>query len=166
MSTTTTPPSGTERITLAKALAVKNRLAGRLVQAETAIETDNSVLIGRRPTAVDVRAEYARYASIQSAIVALKAATQRANLPIFERIFELAEIKTRLKLLTDLDTKHGAEPGYNGSEFVYDAVFQKPEVLELIRRLEAQADQIQDELNHHNAVTTVEVATALLDLAR
>ena len=163
---TTNTPTRTERITLAKALAVKNRLAGRLVQAQMAIETENSLLIGRRPTAVDIRAEYGRFAAIQAAIVALKAAIQRANLPILERIFELAELKTRLKFLTGLDTKHGAEPGYNGSEFVYDAVLQKPEVLEMIRRLEGETDGIQDELNHYNAVTTVEVATDLLDLAR
>ena len=163
----TTISTLTERITLAKALAVKNRMAGRLVQTQSSIETSNSVLIGQRDSSVDVRGEFARYEAIQAGIVAVKGAIQRANLPIFERIFELAEIKTRIKLLVDLPTKHGAEPGsYGGAEYVYDATFLKPEVLELVRKLEAQADQFQDELNQYNAATTVEISTAILDLAR
>ena len=52
----------TEAVTLAKALSVKNRLAGRLAQARTNIETYNSVLAGQRDdegrSTVDVRAEY------------------------------------------------------------------------------------------------------------
>ena len=164
MSTITTP---TERITLAKALAVKNRLAGRLVQAQGTIEASNSVLVGQRPTTVDVRAELARFEAIQAGIVAVKAAIQRANLPIFDRVVELAEVKTRTKLIAGLSTKHGAEPNaYGGGEYVYDAAIQQPEALDLVRRLEARADAIQDELNQFNAATTVEVATGVLDLAR
>lgn len=163
MSTTS---STTERITLAKALAVKNRLAGRLVQAHGNIQGNNSLLIGRRASALDVRAELARYEAIQGALVAVKTAIQRANGPIVERIFELAEIKSRIALLSVLETKHGAEPGFNGMEFVYDATIQQPEVLELVRGLEARSDRVQDELNAYNAATTVEIATATLDLAR
>jgi len=37
-----------ELLTLAKALSVKNRLAGRLAQARENIETYNSVLAGQR----------------------------------------------------------------------------------------------------------------------
>ena len=52
---------GVGKTTLAKALAVKNRLAGRLAQARTNIETYNSVLAGQRDeegrATVDVRAE-------------------------------------------------------------------------------------------------------------
>lgn len=163
MSTT---DAATERISLAKALAVKNRLAGRLVQAQATIEAGNSVPVGRRPATADIRAEFARFEAIQAGIVAVKAAIQRANAPIFARVCELAEIKTRIKLLAGLDTKHGAEPVAYGGEAVYDATFQQPEVLDLVRRLEARADAIQDDLNQFNAATTVELATGILDLAR
>ena len=54
----------TEPVTLAKALSVKNRLAGRLAQARTNIETYNSVMAGQREdegeSTLDVRAEYER----------------------------------------------------------------------------------------------------------
>ena len=41
-----------------------------------------------------------------------------------------------------------------------------PEVLEMVRRLEGEIDKLQDKLNQYNATTTVEVPTAVLDLAR
>ena len=37
-----------ENVTLAKALSIKNRLAGRLAQAKLNVETYNSVLVGRK----------------------------------------------------------------------------------------------------------------------
>ena len=58
----------TEGVTLAKALSIKKRLAGRLAQAKTTIETYNSVLLSQRGkdglAAVDVRAEYERFLRI------------------------------------------------------------------------------------------------------
>jgi len=76
-----------ELLTLAKPLSVKNRLAGRLAQARSNIETYNSVLAGQRDdygkATVDVRAEYDRYRKFQDGLIVVKAAIQRANLPIY-----------------------------------------------------------------------------------
>jgi len=81
-----------ENLTLAKALSVKNRLAGRLAQALSNIETYNSVLARQRDdygkATVDVRAEYDRYRKLQDGLIVVKAAIQRANLPIYEDILQ------------------------------------------------------------------------------
>jgi hypothetical protein len=157
----------TESLTLAKALAVKNRLAGRLAQARANVEAYNSVLAGQRAAgAVDVRAELARYRATQEALVAVKAAIQRANVPIQEDILRLGEAKATLQMLNGLNTKHGAEPGYNGVEFQYDATIRKPEALAMVRALEAEIDATQDRINQHNAATRIELPTAVLDLSR
>ena len=160
----------TEAVTLAKALSVKNRLAGRLSQARTNIETYNSVLAGQRDdegrATVDVRAEYERLRMLQEAIVTVKVAIQRANIAVYEDVLRLAERKALVQLLTNLNTKHGSEPGFNGVEYRYAATITKPEALEMVRRLEAEIDTLQDKLNQYNAATTVEVPTAMLDLAR
>ena len=157
-------------MTLAKALAIKNRLAGRLAQARSNVETYNSVLAGQKGEgrwgAVDVRAEYARFLAFQEALVVVKAAIQRANAPIYEDVLRLAEKKALLQMLGGLNTKHGTEPGYGGIEYRYAATIQKPEVLEMVRRIEAEIDAIQDPLTQFNASTTVEIARAVLDLAR
>jgi hypothetical protein len=160
----------TETITLAKALSVKNRLAGRLAQARSNIETYNSVLAGQSDetgkTTVDVRAEYERLLQLQRAQVAVKAAIQRGNAPVYDEVLRLAENKALAQMLTGLNTKHGTEPGFSGIEFRYVATFKKPEVLEMIRRLEAEIDRLQDRLNQYNTTTMVELSREALDLAR
>ena len=159
-----------EALTLAKALSVKNRLAGRLSQTRTNIETYNSVLAGQRDgdgqSTVDVRAEYERLLMLLEGLVAVKAAIQRANVAVYEDVLRLGEKKALLQMLGELNTKHGTEPGYNGVEYRYSATILKPEVLEMVRRLEAEIDKLQDRLNQYNAPTTVEIAAAVLDLAR
>ena len=158
-----------EPLTLSKALSVKNRLAGRLSQARANIEAYNSVLAGQKEglvqATVDVRAEYARFRKLQDGLIALKAAIQRANLPIYEDVLQLGELKSLVQLLGSLNTKHGSEPGYVGVEFRYVAELKKPEVLEMVRKLEAEIDAIQDKLNQFNASTRVEIPGWILDLA-
>jgi hypothetical protein len=160
-----------ESLSLAKALSIKNRLAGRLSQARSTIETYNSVLAGQRDEAgsgtVDVRAELERLLMLQDGLVVVKAAIQRTNVPIYEDVLRLAEKKALIQILNGLNTKNGTEPGYGGVvEFRYSATILKPEVLETVRRLEAEIDKIQDRLNQYNATTTVEIPQAVLDLAR
>lgn len=156
-----------ESLTLAKALAVKNRLVGRLTQARSNIETYNSVLVGQAgESSIDVRAEFQRYLSLQDAVVRVKSVIQRANMPLLEDIFKMSEVKDRLKLLSGLNTKSGSEPSFNGLIYTYVTTYTKAEVLEMIRRLEAEIDTIQDRLNAHNATTRVDLEAADLELAR
>lgn len=156
-----------EELTLAKALSVKNRLAGRLAQSRTNIETYNSVLEGRRRAGgVDVRAELERFQKLQHALVTVKAAIQHANDPIYADILRLGEIKSQLQLLNGLNTTHGAEPGFNGVELLYDAAIKKPEILHMVRALEGEIDTTQDRINQHNASTQIELPSEILDLAR
>jgi hypothetical protein len=156
-------------LTLAKALAVKNRLAGRLAQARSNVETYNCVLAGQRDSegksSVDVRAEYARYRKLQDGLIVVKAAIQRANQPIYEDVLQLGELKSVIQLLGGLNTKHGTEPAYNGLEYKYVAEIKKPEALESVRKLEAEIDQIQDKINQFNASTRVEIPAWILELA-
>jgi hypothetical protein len=158
-----------ELLTLSKALSIKNRLAGRLSQARANIEAYNSVLAGQKEglvqATVDVRAEYARFRKLQDGLIALKAAIQRANLPVYEDVLQLGELKGVIQLLNGLNTKHGTEPGYNAVEFRCVAEIKKPEALEMVRKLEAEIDAIQDKLNQFNASTRIEIPGWILDLA-
>jgi hypothetical protein len=156
----------TESLTLAKALSVKNRLAGRLAQSRALVESYNSVVAGQSGSRPDVRAELERYRALQGALVTVKATLHRANLPIYEEIVRLAEVKATIQMLSGLNTKDGSEPGYNGVEFVYEATVKKPEVLQMVRRLEAEVDSIQDRINQFNAATRIELPVEVLDLAR
>lgn len=156
-----------ESLTLAKALSVKNRLAGRLSQARSNVETYNCVQAGQRdPEGLDVRAELDRYRRLQEALIVVKAAIQRANAAIQEDILRLGEIKSTVKMLAELDTKQGKEASYGGVEVDYDSVIRKPEALAMVRALEGEIDTIQDRLTQHNAATRIEVPEGVLELAR
>jgi hypothetical protein len=155
-----------ETISLDKALSVKNRLAGRLAQARSNVETYNCVVAGQRDATVDVRAEYDRLTRLQEAVVTVKAAIQRSNGPIVEDVYRLGEAKALMQMLGGLNTKQGPEPSFHGVTYDYASTFLKPEVLESVRRLEGRVDDIQDRINHHNATTRIELPTSVLDLAR
>jgi len=162
--------SNPELLTLSKALSVRNRLAGRLAQAKSNIETYNSVIAGQREgdalATVNVRAEYDRYRKLQDGVIVVKAVIQRANEPVYEDILQLAELKSVIQMLSGLNTTHGTQPGYAGVEFRYVAEIKKPEALEIVRKLEAEIDVIQDKLNEFNASTKVEIPAWILDLSR
>lgn len=156
-----------ETLTLAKALSVKNRLAGRLSRTRSNIEAENCVQAGQRASeGLDVRAELDRYKAIQEALIVVKAAIQRANGPVYEDILRLGEIKSAVQMLSNLNTKQGKEAMYGGIELEYDSVIRKPEALEMVRALEGEIDTIQDRLTQHNASTRIELPSAVLDLAR
>jgi hypothetical protein len=159
--------AGTEQVTLAKALAVKNRLVGRMSQARANVMAFNCMQAGLRDAqTVDVRAEYERYKRLQQGLIVVKAAIQRANAPVYEDIMRLAEIKTQVDMLNGLETKQGKEAQYGGVELQYDSVIRKPEVLELVRGLEGEIDTLQDKLAQYNATTRIELPKEVLDLAR
>ncbi len=159
--------AATESLTLAKLLAIKNRLAGRLTQARNNVQTYNCVQAGQRDgQTVDVRAEYARYRQLRDALVTVKAALQQANAPIYDDVLRLAELKAEVQFLSGLETKHGAEANYGGISFDYDSVIRKPEVLDMIRALEGEIDTIQDRLLQYNAATRVDLSSEVLALAR
>jgi hypothetical protein len=150
-------------ITLAKALKLKNRLAGRVTKLTQDVQNYNSVQDGTET--VDVRARFAERAAVVGQLTDLKAAISRANLPIQKAIFELAERKAEVALLAGLNTKHGVyKEGYpTGGDVTYVARLRKADVDELVAKLEAEIDRLQDRLDGFNHTTVVEVDRAAVE---
>ena len=150
-------------VTLAKALKLKNRLAGRVTKLTQDVQNYNSVQDGAE--AVDVRARFAERAAVVGQLAELKAAISRANLPIQKAIFELAERKAEVALLAALNTKHGVyKEGYpTGGDVTYLAQLRKADVDELVGKLEAETDRIQDRLDTFNHTTVIEVDRAAVE---
>lgn len=150
-------------ITLTKALKLKNRLAGRVTKLTQDVQNYNSVQDGAET--VDVRARFAERAAVVGQLTDLKAAISRANLPIQKAIFELAERKAEVALLAGLNTKHGVyKEGYpTGGDVTYVARLRKADVDELVAKLEAEIDRLQDRLDGFNHTTVVEVDRAAVE---
>jgi hypothetical protein len=115
---------------------------------------------------VDVRAEYARYRKLQDGLIVVKAAIERANVPIYEDILQLGELESVIQMLGGLNTKNGTEPGASGVEFRYSAVLLKPEVLSMIRELEVEVDAIQEKIDEFNNSTRIEIPAWIVELAK
>ena len=93
-------------------------------------------------------------------LVMLKVNVQKANTPIIERIYKIAELKSKASSLKHLSTKNGIEsPSYRfGSEqalIEYESIFKQKEVDDMISIIESIISKIQDELEQYNFNTDI-----------
>lgn len=148
-------------LTLAKALKLKNRLAGRLAKVDSDLENYNSVLAGSDQP--DIRAIYEGRRALVAQLIELKVAINAANQPIQRTIFRLGELKSEIALLGKLSTKHGTVvEGYAGVQTQYVAHFRKADVDRRVRELEVEVDRLQEELDAFNYRTTISLDAGLL----
>ena len=147
----------TLNITLAKALKLKNRIAGKVAKLTQTVQTYNSTQQGAEQ--IDVRAAFAERADLVARLTDLKATVARANAPIQKDIFELAELKAEVTLVAALNTKHGTVlEGYPAAgQVTYVAQFRKADVDAMTNALESRIDALQDKLDTFNAQTPVAV---------
>jgi hypothetical protein len=148
-------------ITLARALKLKNRLAGRLAKLDTDFENYNSLPAGTdRP---DLKLLYAERNTLVARLIELKVALNVANQPMQRTIFELGEAKSLVALLTKTSTKHGkVVEGYHGTEIEYTAQFRKGDIDREVRRLEVVIDRLQEQLDAFNHRTLIGIDADLL----
>jgi len=148
-------------ITLARALKLKNRLAGRLAKLDSDFENYNSLPAGTdRP---DLKVLYAERNTLVARLIELKVALNVANQPMQRTIFELGEAKSLVALLTKTSTKHGkVVEGYHGTEIEYTAQFRKGDVDREVRRLEVVIDRLQEQLDAFNHRTLIGIDADLL----
>lgn len=152
-------------ISLAKALKIKNRLAGRLTDTQSNIETYNSVLDTRQDE-VDVKKLYELRGQLVEALVTLKTAISDANTKQRRNLYEIEEVRGSITFLKGLSTRQGAEPAYGREkDQVYVAVLQKKDVDATVKKMEGRLDELQDQIDTYNVTTKIEVAETILGLA-
>ncbi len=153
-------------ITLAKALKIKNRLAGRLAKIQTDIQAYNSVSQGQADQ-VNVPALMKTREELVGALVSLKTAINEANREAQRDIYDLAEKKATAQFLAGVNTRHGPQPAVypNTTEVSYVAALKKADVDTLVARLEKEIDQLQDRLDQFNHAHKIEVEGRILELA-
>ena len=142
-------------VTLARALKLKNRLAGRLAKIDSDFESYNSVPSGTdRP---DLKIVYAERSRVVARLIDLKLAISVANQPMQRTILELGEAgKSLVALLTKTSTKHGKIlEGYHSTEIEYSAQFRKGDIDREVRRLEVVIDRLQEQLDGFNHRTVI-----------
>ena len=146
---------------IAKALKLKNQLAGDVAQLKELLAKQNSRST-KQKFDYDNREVLARLRAKLDELVKLKAALAAANAEIYDKIFRLAELKGLVTTLTGLDTKAGvfhegrgfAESAY---EVEYVAQLGKVDVDKLVAELKNEIQKLQEALDEFNFTRTVKL---------
>lgn len=153
------------QISLAKALKLKNRLAGRLNKVQQDIQTYNSVL-AEQAGQNDVPALCKTRDEIANNLVTLKTKIVFGNAEIQADLIQQGELKSKLAWLATLETRDGQERhGYQNTEVTWVAALKKKDVDAETKKLEAEIDAIQDKLDNFNHTKKIEVSEQALNLA-
>lgn len=147
---------------LAKALKLKNQLAGDVAELKARLESQNA-----RPSTVpfdyDAKEVLAELRAKIAKLVEVKSELAVANAELYPRIFRLAELKGLVATLKSLNVRNGLFKEGGGSfgqaayDIEYTAQIKKPEVDALVAELEADISDLQDELDEFNHRTSVEL---------
>ncbi len=149
------------KMKLAKALKLKNQLAGQLAELKELIANQN-VRTSKQKFDYDTHEVLARLRAKMDELVKVKAAIGAANAEVYDKIFRLAELKGLVTSLKGLETKAGLfnEPNvYHGGayEVEYVAQISKVELDKIIAELNAEIQSLQDALDEFNFTHAVNV---------
>jgi hypothetical protein len=144
---------------LAKALKLKNQLAGEVAELKDLLAKQN-VRSNKQKFDYENREILRRLRAKIDELIKVKAALGTANADVYDKIFRLAEFKGLVKTLTGLDTKTGVfheggrfgEPGY---EVEYVTQISKVDVDKLVAELNDEIQALQDGLDEFNFTHTL-----------
>lgn len=140
-----------------QALKLKNKLIKEIGENTKLIQQYNSVEVGNsRPYSTEVL--YNKISNDTKELSKLKAKIHKANVPVLEDIFYMAEMKSTIQALKKMDCTEGK---YNKdryrmeSELVMTSEISLVERNEMIKDMENQIEEIQDRLDVFNATTEI-----------
>ena len=144
---------------IAKALKLKNQLAGEAAQLKDLLTKQNSRST-KQKFDYENREVLTRLRAKLDELVKVKAAVAAANAEDYDKIFRLAELKGLVTTLTGLDTKAGVfHEGRGFGEAAYEveyiAQLGKMDVDKLVAELNAEIQSLQDALDEFNFTRSV-----------
>lgn len=144
---------------IAKALKLKNQLAGEVAQLKDLLTKQNSRST-KQKFDYDNREVLTRLRAKLAELVKVKAVVAAANAEVYDEIFRLAELKGLVTTLSGLDTKAGVfHEGRGFGEAAYEveyvAQIGKVDVDKLVAELNAEIQSLQDSLDEFNFTRSV-----------
>jgi len=139
--------------TIAKALKEKNKIKNEIANLQKKLNSHNSILKGnKRP--VDLQAVESELIEKIDLLVSLKNAITKANQPVQERIYKLAELRGLISFYRNLPVTEGLHRSSYGNEpFAYEVFFNEAVIDERVKKLDSEAEKLQDELEVFNHKT-------------
>jgi uncharacterized small protein (DUF1192 family) len=140
---------------VSQALKQKNKLAIELKKQYIIAQQHNQIEEGniRRYSAQEA---LDKAVGLTLELTELKTRIHLANAPVYEKIFQMAELKGRIKELKQIPTKEGKQAGsYGSGDTVKEVEINVAEIDKMIALLEFDIEVIQSELDIHNSTTQI-----------
>ena len=146
---------------LYKALKLKKKLIGEIIQLKKQIEDKNSYIIGTvNPNKYDVDVIYNNLLKKINQLVSLKYMINEANREIQSKIYILSEYKSLISFWNGVNVKEGSHP-INYSELLreHNVQFDEEKRDSLVRQFQEKIDAIQDEIDTYNHMIEIPLET-------
>jgi hypothetical protein len=140
---------------VSQALKQKNKLAIELKKQYNIAQRYNQIEEGniRRYSAQEA---LDKASTLAIELTELKTKIHLANAPVYGKIFQMAELKGRIKELKQIPIQEGKQAGsYGSSETVKEVEINVAEIDKMVEQLELQIESIQSELDIHNSTTQI-----------
>lgn len=146
------------KITLAKALKEKNKLAGKIPELTRKFMQNNSYRVKNVPV-VSPGDILSKLEDTKTRLIKLKTAIDIANGPIKSRIYELAELKGMIDLYKSTPSKEGVQSEYTHGgnvDIEYKCFMNELQLENKKEEVQTKIDKIQDEIEIFNHTTYVD----------
>lgn len=138
-----------------QALKVKNKLVTEMKAAYGILQKYNSIEEGN-PRRYSMMNTLEKIKTLQAELVDLKTKIHKANQPVYDKIFALAELKGMIKELKKVSTEEGkVNERYGSVVSVKEVELNVTDIDAAVAVLESQIEGLQTELDVHNATTQI-----------
>jgi hypothetical protein len=139
-----------------QALKKKNKLVG-LINEEFYKASQYNVVDEGNPRPYSATEAIGKWMELTNDLIVLKTQIHKANLPIYDKIFELSELKNQVKHLKSLNCTSGTVHSRwdESKPVVKHAEINIVEKDKMVKNLEVRIESLQDELDQWNHNTTI-----------
>ncbi len=138
-----------------QALKQKNKLVTEMKVAYGILQKFNSIEEGN-PRRYSMTDTLEKIKTLQAELVELKTKIHKANQPVYDKIFALAELKGMIKELKKVSTEEGkVNERYGSIISVKEVELNVTDIDSAVSILETQIEGLQNELDVHNATTQI-----------
>lgn len=142
-------------MTIAQAFKEKKKLLAKLNNLASKIQRSNSKL-AEQSFDYEIRNLIEEYEDIQEKLIVLKHKIIKANMPIYDKIFRMAELKGKLSMYSRLDTTSGkVNTRFSDELQEYTSVIDVLEKDSIIEGIQSEIEDIQDILDDYNHKTNI-----------
>ena len=139
-----------------QALKEKNKLVAEIKDLYETAKKSNSVEVGN-PRRFSVQGSLNEAKEKTAKLVELKTKIHKANLPVYEKIFRMSEIKNQIKELKAISTEEGkVTQRYGAIVETKEVELNAAQIKIMVKGLETEIEKLQDELDVHNATTQID----------